>query len=317
MFVLLSINNILIFIEAQMSGDLWYIKVAEGKKAGPVTFDKLCELVKQGKVVTTTALRRTTDSAWFSASLVDRLFSDVELTAVKSSNSTQVNNVAKVENSDGQEQSVTTAVAENLGIPISDNLPNNTAPVIVSHDTLDVKHSENKSLSTQTQRNSDFKVIVPKENYSIKTNTSKNDFKDCSVTDETKDNVELKCPNLSTLNRLEKIGKKSLIDSKVQVGSDKVEQYSSLLAKDCKSRFPAEAALFVPMALLLIGISLLIMATWLTSLTTYVPLLIAICFTGITLLVLYFGMQTLTMFSMIVEMLDKITSTNDSETERK
>jgi hypothetical protein len=300
-----------------MSGDLWYIKVAEGKKAGPVSFDKLCELVKQGKVITTTALRRVTGSAWISASSVGGLFSNAELTTTKSSNSKQAGNVASdlgVGNSIEQEQSVTTAAAEKLGIPISDNLPNSTVPVIIPHDASDFKHYENKIVSPQTRRISGFKVVIPNENYPIKTNNSKNNFKDCSVTDETKDNVELECPTLSTLNRLEKIGKKSLTDSKVQVGSDKVERYSSLIAKDHKPLLSAKTALFIPIALLLIGISLLVIATWLTWLTAYVPLLMAVCFTGITLLILHLGMQFIMMFSMIVEMLDKIISMN-SETE--
>ena len=60
-----------------MSELQWYIQVSVGKKAGPISFERLKELVEQKRIFPGTNVRSTApDAAWTSAKDVPGLFSE-------------------------------------------------------------------------------------------------------------------------------------------------------------------------------------------------------------------------------------------------
>lgn len=57
----------------------WFIQVADGKKAGPISFERLKGFAVRGKIAPKTNVRSTdTDAAWQPAALVPGLFPDVD-----------------------------------------------------------------------------------------------------------------------------------------------------------------------------------------------------------------------------------------------
>lgn len=66
-----------------MSEIQWYIQIGAGKKAGPISFERLRQIARQGKIFPTTNVRNTEDgSVWMPAKDVSGLYEeDVEETA--------------------------------------------------------------------------------------------------------------------------------------------------------------------------------------------------------------------------------------------
>lgn len=57
--------------------DQWYILVADRKKAGPVTFEKLLDLKNKGKIAPNTMVRKVTEKKWIAAAMVPELFGGI------------------------------------------------------------------------------------------------------------------------------------------------------------------------------------------------------------------------------------------------
>lgn len=148
--------------EFRMSNVQWYIQVEVGKKAGPVSFEKIRQLVAEGKLVPETKIRSTEDgAAWTRAGDFDGLFAETKASNEPAKNQKQVDSSSIGDKNPVKDKSQASSIVIDVGGGRSKSKP---------AFSIDVKGSAKKDKK-------DPKQAEKREENITKDNTSSNNVK--------------------------------------------------------------------------------------------------------------------------------------------